>query len=58
MTRHYAPHPAAARGSMADTASTRHTLRRMLGKVIVIVLVVLVVLWLLSRLRDSGRGGR
>jgi len=30
----------------------------MLGKVVVVVLVALVVLWLLIRLRDSGRGGR
>ena len=57
MTRHYAPQPA-ARGSPADMVGTRHTLWPMLGKVVVIVLVVLVVLWLLSRLRDSGRGGR
>jgi len=30
----------------------------MLGKVVVVVVVALVVLWLLTRLRDSGRGGR
>ena len=57
MTRHYASQPAVS-GSPAGTVGTRHTLKPMLGKVIVIVLVVLVVLWLLSRLRDSGRGGR
>jgi hypothetical protein len=30
----------------------------MIGKLVVLVLVVAVVLWLLTRLRDSGRGGR
>jgi hypothetical protein len=29
-----------------------------MGKILVLVVVVLVVLWLLTRLRDSGRGGR
>jgi len=57
VTRHYACQRA-ARGSPAAPVGTRHTLRPMLGKVVVIVLVVLVVLWLLTRLRDSGRGGR
>jgi flagellar biogenesis protein FliO len=30
----------------------------MLGKLIVLVLVVALVFWLLTRFRDSGRGGR
>jgi hypothetical protein len=29
-----------------------------MGKVIVLVLVVAVVFWLLTKFRDSGRGGR
>jgi hypothetical protein len=30
----------------------------MLGKALVVLLVVAVVFWLLTRFRDSGRGGR
>jgi hypothetical protein len=30
----------------------------MLGKALVVLIVVAVVFWLLTRLRDSGRGGR
>jgi hypothetical protein len=30
----------------------------MLGKALAVLLVVLVVFWLLTKLRDSGRGGR
>jgi flagellar biogenesis protein FliO len=30
----------------------------MFGKVIVIIIVVAVAFWLLTRFRDSGRGGR
>jgi len=29
-----------------------------MGKILVIVLVIVVVVWLLTRLRDSNRGGR
>jgi flagellar biogenesis protein FliO len=30
----------------------------MLGKLVLVVVVVVVVFWLLTRFRDSGRGGR
>jgi len=38
----------------------RHTAypRSMLGKLIVLVIVVALVFWLLTKFRDSGRGGR
>jgi predicted cobalt transporter CbtA len=40
-----------------DPAHTAYP-RSMLGKLIVLVIVVAVVFWLLTKFRDSGRGGR